>query len=626
MTDFTFLNPNQPNSLPDNASLTLASLIVPAFNAASTIVRCLDSLLSQTYKNIEIIVIDDGSTDATPLLVSKLATKDERIVFIRQTNQGVSAARNTGLKKAKGTIIGFVDSDDYVYPNYIDSLLRSMRDHVAEVATCGYTSRPLPFDLALGEEYRSSCFFSREDRDEIKKLNPSFFSVVWGKLFRSNLLEQISFDSSLSYGEDRAFLRELFDARSIRIAYCCAPFYFYDRTINALSSNPQNLLRGLSYEYKYLGTLQGKRRNGFLRDVFESGWAAFRELRTSELKAPDGSRRTFSSFIFRNFLQLGISNQIKGLLFLLRLEGVGIRKKSITKLVVGNMGNQLFQYAFLYAFSKENNIKHINLIFIDKFKDNLKDLNVTYSLLNDVKQARVGLIRRVYFHCALASIKKQTFSTDKAMDEYVHFLSRRYTKFGILLSHREWIAYGKSKPPYLCYGYFEDKRYFDAYRDDLKILFTPKLPPPSKNHGLYHSILTLESVCISVRRGDFLNQNLTKYLVCDRAYFCQAIKEIKKRVKNPCFVIFSDDILWCIKNLSCLFDIDDKLLFEDGTDEPFEKLRLMYSCKHFVLSNSTFSWWAQYLSSNAEKVVVAPKSWRSNEQDDHLNEPGWVLI
>ena len=140
---------------------------------------------------------------------------------------------------------------------------------------------------------------------------------------------------------------------------------------------------------------------------------------------------------------------------------------------------------------------------------------------------------------------------------------------------------------------------------------------------MYKYIENNESVCISIRRGDFLaNEHKKDCFICDNNYFYKAISEIKKRLANPKFIVFSDDVEWCKNNMN--FPSDTR--FEDGNDPLWEKMRLMYSCKNFIISNSTFSWWAQYLSRNDNKIVIAPKKWRNNNYVSDIYEKNWILI
>lgn len=120
-----------------NDSSPLISIIVPVYNVEPYVSKCLESILRQTYQNIEIIIIDDGSTDGGSDICDAYAHKDKRIKVIHQSNEGVSGARNVGLRIAKGEFIGFVDSDDWIEADMYEYLLQNIQQQDADIAICG---------------------------------------------------------------------------------------------------------------------------------------------------------------------------------------------------------------------------------------------------------------------------------------------------------------------------------------------------------------------------------------------------------------------------------------------------------------------------------------------------------
>lgn len=114
------------------------SIIVPAYNTGEAIRRCIDSIVAQTYDNWELIIVDDGSRDATPAIIDEYATKDKRINAVHISNGGVSNARNVGIEHAKGEYVMFVDSDDWIEPDYLQQVERYMDDD-ADVYMLGIT-------------------------------------------------------------------------------------------------------------------------------------------------------------------------------------------------------------------------------------------------------------------------------------------------------------------------------------------------------------------------------------------------------------------------------------------------------------------------------------------------------
>lgn len=116
----------------------LVSIIVPVYNREAYVEQCINSLINQTYKNIEIIVVDDGSTDRSGEICETFASEDVRVKVVHQENGGVSHARNVGVSHAQGEYISFVDSDDYVTPEYVEYLLGLLETKGAELACCNF--------------------------------------------------------------------------------------------------------------------------------------------------------------------------------------------------------------------------------------------------------------------------------------------------------------------------------------------------------------------------------------------------------------------------------------------------------------------------------------------------------
>jgi len=182
------------------------SIIVPAFNAEKYIDKCICSLIVQTYKEIEIVLINDGSTDNTLAKMEAYANEDERILVVNKKNGGVSSARNAGLKVATGYYVQFVDSDDAIEPNMTEVLVFSIEDTGADAAICGYHSSD--------NRLRVSC---EKKRYSYKEMIDNFFWIYrstyynppWNKLY---IKEKITnyFNEEMSLGEDLVFNLDYF--------------------------------------------------------------------------------------------------------------------------------------------------------------------------------------------------------------------------------------------------------------------------------------------------------------------------------------------------------------------------------------------------------------------------------
>ena len=175
-------------------------------------------------------------------------------------------------------------------------------------------------------------------------------------------------------------------------------------------------------------------------------------------------------------------------------------------------------------------------------------------------------------------------------------------------------------------GMFEDSSIFNNIRDVLIKEFTPINPPLEKNYKLYNLLESTQSVCVSIRTFQEIANNKNQaslYHTYDKSYYIKAMNYMVSKLGNPLFLICSDDIEWVKQNINMSgFNV----IYETGNDPIWEKVRIMYSCKHFIISNSTFSWWTMYLSRNKNKVVVAPKRWFNDKYQGHLIEDWMIKI
>ena len=184
----------------------MISVVVPAYNAAGVIERCIDSVLRQTYLDFELLIIDDGSTDETAETVAAKAAQDARIHLIRQENAGVSSARNTGIAAASGELLCFIDSDDTVSANYLEILHTLYSPGVLPVIDVvrsdrnGSALNPMPETFTLDGNWVDSYFCGQ--------LRYGIAFSVWNKLFSLQTLrrEHIVFLPELSIGEDMLFV------------------------------------------------------------------------------------------------------------------------------------------------------------------------------------------------------------------------------------------------------------------------------------------------------------------------------------------------------------------------------------------------------------------------------------
>lgn len=305
----------------------------------------------------------------------------------------------------------------------------------------------------------------------------------------------------------------------------------------------------------------------------------------------------------------------------------------------GRLGNQLFRYAAARSIQINlypNEKLCFDFSYLDKegrpedgWVDGLSFYNVT-----DYETHSKG---RIILHegsigqklvAARYYLGLRKYSRYQMEEEYEYQLKwqNRLNKAGVYWYRTGYTEIGKSSAKdKLMSGCFEAPEYFNCIRPTLLDEFTPKYPELSTNFDLYSVAQEQESVCISIRRGDYeTNQSIRAlHSVCTRQYFLDAINYMRKKLSNPKFILFSDDIAWAKQNIVVP---GISFYFEAGTDPVWEKLRLMSRCSHFIISNSSFSWWAQWLGTASDKIVVSPSRWYNNDFQSPLIDNTMVLI
>lgn len=166
------------------------SIIVPIYNVEEFLNRCIESLVNQTYKNLEIILVDDESPDNSPAICDKWAAADSRIVVIHKKNEGVAVARNTGLSQATGDYIGFVDGDDYCFKTMYEHLMHNAAEYDADISMCSYYESADEVD----DVENSSCKAEPVSYDTAMKnvcMGEYMYGVLWNKIYKAELVKGI---------------------------------------------------------------------------------------------------------------------------------------------------------------------------------------------------------------------------------------------------------------------------------------------------------------------------------------------------------------------------------------------------------------------------------------------------
>lgn len=301
-------------------------------------------------------------------------------------------------------------------------------------------------------------------------------------------------------------------------------------------------------------------------------------------------------------------------------------KNKIVVRIEGGLGNQLFQYAFARQIQ---NIYGGEIIF-DLFaykKDSNNAFSLNKLLLKEVNDVN-GLKNITTISIAKLWCKVGNGLFSKILNKEKRKTIRCF--FGLFI--QENTTYEN----YICKSYFPIKyisgnwmseKYFIKISNLIKKEFDFTASMSSRNKDMYEQIKKNNSVCVHIRRGDYLNDKWSsKLMVCNYDYYLKGIDLIKEKITDPVFFIFSnhsDDILWIKEN----YCFDGNVVYVDLNNSDCDDFNLMKECKYFIISNSTYSWWASYLSKNINKIVVAPYRWNNGYWDmKDIYLDAWYVI
>lgn len=215
--------------MPESPVEPLVSVVVPVFDVVHYLTTCVESILGQSYPHLEVLLVDDGSTDGSGGLCDRFVRRDPRVRVLHQENRGVSVARNAGIAASTGSYVTFVDSDDWLAQTFVARALSLLAESDADVAVCHHTR--VPDDASPGETATSS------GSDTVRVLTPDealleflghdhlLMTVAWGKLFRRNVLAGVEFPAGVKHEDEFVLYRLLHRAR--RTVVTAEGLYFY---------------------------------------------------------------------------------------------------------------------------------------------------------------------------------------------------------------------------------------------------------------------------------------------------------------------------------------------------------------------------------------------------------------
>jgi len=228
----------------------LISIVIPIYNVEKYLKHCIDSVLTQTYKNIEIILVNDGSTDESRVICEKYVVSDSRIKLINKRNGGLSDARNAGIAQAKGEYLAFVDSDDYLHELFIEKMHSKIKSDNSDICMCTYHFvNEGEEDYSAMKSIPDTYDYRMEGLSEgvhtsdtvMKHISNTRLTVLWNKLYRRDLFDNLSFPVGLLH-EDEFVLHRIF-AKSHNVSVISDKLYFYLQRSSSIIGQPYSARR-----------------------------------------------------------------------------------------------------------------------------------------------------------------------------------------------------------------------------------------------------------------------------------------------------------------------------------------------------------------------------------------------
>ncbi len=252
--------------------MTKVSVIVPVFNVENYLKRCLDSLVNQTLNDLEIIIVNDGSTDGSSMICEEYDKKFSNIKYISQKNKGLSGARNTGISIASGEYLGFVDSDDFVKKDMFEFLYNNAKKYNVDISCCGHETYYDDGSIKLNTKKGIKKFYSKSEALDYFLLQEYFDIVTWNKIYKKELFENIEFPVGKIY-EDMQTIYKLIDV-SNGLYLDSTPKYYYYKRKNSISNSKFNneTLKIIDYVDDYVSLCEKNSKNNKLIYIGQIRW------------------------------------------------------------------------------------------------------------------------------------------------------------------------------------------------------------------------------------------------------------------------------------------------------------------------------------------------------------------
>lgn len=291
-------------------------------------------------------------------------------------------------------------------------------------------------------------------------------------------------------------------------------------------------------------------------------------------------------------------------------------KAMIYTTIMGGLGNQMFQYAAARSLSLQTgqkislDFRSMDLDTVRKYSLDCCNIPQDVMVQDPVVEPKWNRDFNIWLKCAL---------------KFAPEMTRKYLEKRNVFYDRESCFHelnpDRNCPDIYLYGYWQSEKYFFQYRDILKKELQVKI---SERAGVIANQIRNDqnAVCVHYRKTDYKISQNRKYQVCSTKYYLNAIQKMRTLLPAPQFYIFSDEI----DEVKAELGMDDDFHFMERSETDIDDFGLMCNCSHFIISNSSFSWWAQYLSESNNKIVIAPQKWTADDTNRDIYLEDWILM
>lgn len=274
--------------------------------------------------------------------------------------------------------------------------------------------------------------------------------------------------------------------------------------------------------------------------------------------------------------------------------------------IIGGLGNQLFQYSFARALSIKFNKRLIidtSLFNYYQSKEEQSELYKTSTRDYQLKYFNISskLLNKYFQHIILQ------YTKENSGNSLINYAIENFLNFQVITPEKFSLSKINQTKNIILDGYWQNQGIIEDYKNELMREIKRKEALPSKYSEIIKEIISTNAVAVHIRRGDYIDNPIMKqkFVECKKDYYQSSMYLINNRIEDPNYFVFSDAIDWAKKNLS----VADNVNFVEIDGIAYEHLSLMSQCKHQIIANSTFSWWAAWLNPNSSKLVLYPKNW-----------------